>query len=1259
MMEIKDESEDELQDHVNVPLDYREWMEANPLPVEKVVSLRLLVERFGDRWDGILMMVAFCFAILNAVIFVLVLDSISSLFQSIARSSPLEFDQIYSLLVLCFAGFFSAFFTIFAYGSAALRILLKTFLAYHRALLRQTLRFRRKDLNIHAVIYSCIGWAPMLYQFTIMILVFSLFCIIIRASVFFVTLVLFIPLAAMLHFAWKIINANQGLFSNIFGKYFHMKTKIILPKNYHDYHDWRRAYLRMPFGSLHLFPWTRLLRIVGSLAFLQMVWIFMVVAAAASAESVNSQDVSVIIVSLSAMNLIGSAFFLSKKIYVGKCVLYEILKVIDSIPDTESYFSMESDLSANEEFSLSFDNIYTEDKVLDGISLQIHEGKNSTIAFIGDPLILNKCINLMLCLEEYKGCIAVDSIDVCRWEPLALRKRISVLGSLHSIRNNIILGLSIYDNIVLGIENVPTKRVLRVAKSLNIHDKVESTFNKSYATILNVENLSLFEDFEIAKLVLCRALILNASPKLLVLHHILDYFANLPSDEIQNLVNVLHRHCKLLLITCDPTNSKLLNVCASIYLLSANRCVIHQPPSNSIEELSMEIQNLRQNFDAHLSKRVSFDSPLEKNIPIFHPLKICLSGCFRVLEYASEMALMTDNHTIPQFERFSIEIGDEFSVDIVPLLFSLDMKRTVHSELISSFSLDRDSGTLGVFWQNLKLLKTEMLLLKKWSHSRKLKTLRWSLLILYLFSFFYGCLIPLFGRQFGKAMFSILRAQVGDNSSYSSLSIFGIGMAICFLLVVVCRSFVEDYYQHFLIRKCVETESSLSYAYSLVFYFGNHLSTVFITLGIAAAALVILLLSAWQLFVVSAGIVLLGIITFDTTMYIRSSNLGSAANHMLNFVNVLLDLPTKTTVRRLAIEDAMIRFHLQRFKTLIGIMSKKLSLFSLSFAFTLFLEYYSWLVISAVGMQLLFIQGVAPLELIRIAFCILFIWHGFYVHALYLSRFKLSGEEKKRLLQWFLRIQTRELRDQSIAVDSDTGLDDLDLDVAVPKVEIPIESVGYENVGLLNFDDDKTRFISIELNLNANRGSSYIPIIHLEDELQIIEQLNLSLQHYLEVISKYPIEDNLASERVVRTMGSFGFIEEFPSGIRGGILAERIQSDLSATVRFLLSSCMVRNLPACGINFNGISLCDLGESYRSMIQKVMSDREYVGCGGPRTLLLLVSDTASLETLQLHRIGVGFKNDLVYLNRTAEILQDPESWLNLLVRFSRKFHQNCH
>lgn len=176
--------------------------------------------------------------------------------------------------------------------------------------------------------------------------------------------------------------------------------------------------------------------------------------------------------------------------------------------------------------------------VINGISLSLKSGEKIAIAGLsgsGKSTLIKLIAGIY---EINSGSVYFDGINIDKLDMGYLKKQIAFIS-----QNNYLLNKSIYDNIVLGIENVTEKDVYNACRIVNIHEEIMNLPMK-YQTVVSEMGKNL-SGGQCQRIILARIILLK--PKMLLLDEATNALDKVNEKKILNYF--YKTNCTIIMIT--------------------------------------------------------------------------------------------------------------------------------------------------------------------------------------------------------------------------------------------------------------------------------------------------------------------------------------------------------------------------------------------------------------------------------------------------------------------------------------------------------------------------------------------------------------------------------------------------------------------------------------------------------------------------------------------------------------------------------------
>lgn len=281
-----------------------------------------------------------------------------------------------------------------------------------------------------------------------------------------------------------------------------------------------------------------------------------------------------------ALLIIGSQLVISNQISIGQFVAAEIIIILILGSSEKLILTMETiydvltglekigqitDLSLESDQGVNFNEINSESGVrveLENVSFKYADASHPAVSNInlsintGERICVagyngagkGTLIQLIAGLyDTYEGTVAYNDIPLRSLNLETMRERIGSFLSSNAIFNGTII-----ENISLGHENIDLKTITSVAKSLFLHEYVNSLPN-GYQTMLLAEGMNVPRSVRV-KIILARNTIFN--PCLLVMENLLTFIEKAERDQIINFLTDPNKNWTLVAISDDPVFAK-------------------------------------------------------------------------------------------------------------------------------------------------------------------------------------------------------------------------------------------------------------------------------------------------------------------------------------------------------------------------------------------------------------------------------------------------------------------------------------------------------------------------------------------------------------------------------------------------------------------------------------------------------------------------------------------------------------------------------
>ncbi|NJL75922.1 MAG: ATP-binding cassette domain-containing protein [Saprospiraceae bacterium] len=248
----------------------------------------------------------------------------------------------------------------------------------------------------------------------------------------------------------------------------------------------------------------------------------------------------------------------SEKLILAMETIYDVLTGLEKIGQITD-LPLESDQGVNfneinsesgvrvELENVSFKYADASHPIVSNINLNINTGERICVAGYngaGKGTLIQLIAGLY---DTYEGIVAYNDIPLRSLNLETMRERIGSFLSSNAIFNGTII-----ENISLGHENIDLKTIIAVAKSLFLHEYVNSLPN-GYQTMLLAEGMNVPRSVRV-KIILARNTIFN--PCLLVMENLLTFIEKAERDQIINFLTDRSKNWTLVAISDDPVFAK-------------------------------------------------------------------------------------------------------------------------------------------------------------------------------------------------------------------------------------------------------------------------------------------------------------------------------------------------------------------------------------------------------------------------------------------------------------------------------------------------------------------------------------------------------------------------------------------------------------------------------------------------------------------------------------------------------------------------------
>lgn len=322
-----------------------------------------------------------------------------------------------------------------------------------------------------------------------------------------------------------------------------------------------------------------------------------------------------------ALLILGSTLVIRNQINLGQFVAAEIIVILILNSVEKLILSMDTvydvltglekigfvtDLPLEDEDGMKFDEINVEDGVrvevenlsfkfedaanptIRGLSMSIKNGEHVCIAGYNGAGKSTLAQIIGGLYTEFDGSVTYNDVPMKSIDINSLRKHIGSFNAEGAIFNGTII-----ENITLGVKNLDLKQVMRVSKSIRLHEYVNSLPN-GYRTELIADGLNVPRSIR-TKINLVRTIINH--PQLLVLENFMPRIEPLERQKIIDYLTHEENKWTMIAVSNDPV---FASQCDTVYIMKEGEIILngrfddikHNPYAREVFKLSEPVGEL-------------------------------------------------------------------------------------------------------------------------------------------------------------------------------------------------------------------------------------------------------------------------------------------------------------------------------------------------------------------------------------------------------------------------------------------------------------------------------------------------------------------------------------------------------------------------------------------------------------------------------------------------------------------------------------------